>query len=531
MNKIFRNLGVTGVDREICSGQRVSDFDCVLASGSIDPYFRGTASTAKQLGDSELVKFCRAAARTDKDLVLRKVHQPLRTLLSRQNQKKIFAAAHPWDPFFPRWGRKLESFLLEKNQANSRSSVSPVALQRQSEIFGERERPPSELITADLSRYFSGYHVPDWQRQQRKHQMAASRDRDLPPTPVMRLPSPDRSGWDKIQSGELELEEGEDDRRTDASSPQDSEVMASGRDDQSPPLQTPVTQEGRAPRQQNAGLSKWMKGEFIGKGSFGTVSLGLNPRSGELMAVKQVELPSSGGLAANEERRWSMLEALQREINLLKNLEHENIVRYIGSQVTETHLNIFLEYVPGGSVAGLLASYGAFEETLVRTFVKQILQGLSYLHERDIIHRDIKGGNILVDNKGCVKISDFGISKKVEDSVAASGAPANQLQRASLAGEMAPEVVKQTSYTQKADIWSLGCLIVEMFTGDHPFPEFNQMQAMFKIGTSSAPAIPEMISDDAKDFLGMTFLIDAASRPTASALLEHAFVVKLVDDE
>ena len=83
----------------------------------------------------------------------------------------------------------------------------------------------------------------------------------------------------------------------------------------------------------------------------------------------------------------------------------------------EHHLNIFLEYVPGGSVVALLRNYGAFEEELVRNWVKQILTGLAYLHERDIIHRDIKGANILVDNKGGIKISDFGISKKVEDSM------------------------------------------------------------------------------------------------------------------
>ena len=151
---------------------------------------------------------------------------------------------------------------------------------------------------------------------------------------------------------------------------------------------------------------------------------------GLLMAVKQVELPT--GSSQNEERKKSMLTALEREIELLKQLQHENIVQYLGesfatialtpltpridSSMDTHHLNIFLEYVPGGSVATLLRNYGAFEEPLVRNWVGQILQGLNYLHEREIIHRDIKGGNILVDNKGGIKISDFGISKKVEDS-------------------------------------------------------------------------------------------------------------------
>ncbi len=88
----------------------------------------------------------------------------------------------------------------------------------------------------------------------------------------------------------------------------------------------------------------------------------------------------------------------------------------IDSSMDDKYLNIFLEYVPGGSVVTLLRNYGAFEEALVKNWVKQILTGLGYLHGRDIIHRDIKGANILVDNKGGIKISDFGISKKVEDS-------------------------------------------------------------------------------------------------------------------
>lgn len=106
-----------------------------------------------------------------------------------------------------------------------------------------------------------------------------------------------------------------------------------------------------------------------------------------------------------------------------------DIVQYLDSSSDATHLNIFLEYVPGGSVAALLSNYGAFEEALVSKFVRQILTGLDYLHEREIIHRDIKGANILVDNKGGIKISDFGISKKVEDSASPGLRPSPSMTR------------------------------------------------------------------------------------------------------
>ncbi|CAE6418691.1 unnamed protein product [Rhizoctonia solani] len=266
---------------------------------------------------------------------------------------------------------------------------------------------------------------------------------------------------------------------------------------------------------------KWIKGALIGSGSFGSVYLGMDAVQGLLMAVKQVELPT--GSSQNEERKMSMLTALEREIELLKQLQHENIVQYLDSSTDTHHLNIFLEYVPGGSVATLLRNYGAFEEALARNWVRQILQGLNYLHEREIIHRDIKGGNILVDNKGGIKISDFGISKKVEDNLLGG----SRIHRPSLQGSvfwMAPEVVKQTSYTYKADIWSVGCLVVEMLTGQHPWAQLSQMQAIFKIGSLARPTIPPDISPEAEDFLNKTFELDYTIRPTAAELLNHPWV-------
>lgn len=277
------------------------------------------------------------------------------------------------------------------------------------------------------------------------------------------------------------------------------------------------------------GPKHWLQGARIGAGSFGTVYLGMNPLTGELMAVKQVCLPDKNSM--NNSLQTAMIEALQHEMKLLKEINHENIVRYLGSSTDESYLNIFLEYVPGGSVQSMLSSYGPFEEPLIRNFIRQVLIGLSYLHGEDIIHRDIKGANILIDIKGTVKISDFGISKKVDNVDIDDDGQKKGERRASLQGSvywMAPEVVKQTAYTKKADIWSVGCLIVEMFTGKHPFPDFSQMQAIFKIGTHITPQIPEWCTSEAKDFLARTFELDYEQRPDAIDMLAEPFLNPLI---
>ncbi|CCU77369.1 unnamed protein product [Blumeria hordei] len=273
--------------------------------------------------------------------------------------------------------------------------------------------------------------------------------------------------------------------------------------------------------------SKWMKGALIGQGSFGSVYLALHAVTGELLAVKQVETPAPGANSTSDTRKKGMIDALKREISLLRDLQHPNIVQYLGASSSTDHLNIFLEYVPGGSVQTMLNSYGALREPLIRNFVRQIVTGLAYLHAREIIHRDIKGANILVDNKGGIKISDFGISKKIEASNLLNGA-GNNKNRPSLQGSvfwMAPEVVKQTSYTRKADIWSLGCLVVEMMTGTHPFPDCSQLQAIFKIGGAKiGPSIPNHASVEAQTFLKRAFEVEFTKRPSAEELLFSPFL-------
>ncbi|KAJ1842694.1 ATP binding, partial [Coemansia sp. RSA 2703] len=162
----------------------------------------------------------------------------------------------------------------------------------------------------------------------------------------------------------------------------------------------------------------WIKGAPIASGSFGSVYFGMNTRTGAIMAVKEVELPKPGSVSMS--RNQKMADALRHELDLLKGLDHKNVVKYLGTDIDDRNIYIFLEYVSGGSVSSALASFGMFPESLVQTYTSQILEGLVYLHDQGIIHRDIKGGNVLIDQDGSVKISDFGISKRVDEVVAAS---------------------------------------------------------------------------------------------------------------
>lgn len=266
----------------------------------------------------------------------------------------------------------------------------------------------------------------------------------------------------------------------------------------------------------------WTKGELIGQGAFGSVYLGMDNDTGQLIAVKQVSLGQRGGPQAAA-KLAEHVRSLEAEVSLLQDLNHPNIVRYLGTERTQDALNIFLEYVPGGSIASLLAKFGSFQESVVRVYTKQILQGLLYLHGQGVIHRDIKGANILVANTGLVKLADFGASKKIE------GLATMESGFKSVKGTpywMAPEVITATGHGKQADIWSVACTVIEMATGKPPWMQFgSQVAAMFHIAKSKGPpAIPEHLSPECKDFLYLCFNRSWRERPSASTLLQHAFL-------
>ncbi|KAI7860000.1 hypothetical protein BDC45DRAFT_564021 [Circinella umbellata] len=275
----------------------------------------------------------------------------------------------------------------------------------------------------------------------------------------------------------------------------------------------------------NSGASvQWIRGKLIGKGSFGRVYLAFNVATGEVIAVKQVEIPKTKSDLLDSHQH-DMVDALYQEIAMLRDLDHDNIVQYLGygRDDDEGVVNIFLEYISGGSISSRLALHGAFEEPLVRHFTRQICMGIEYLHSKSILHRDIKAANILVEGDGVCKISDFGLSKKNDyDEVY------DQNSRMSLRGSvywMAPEVVKNEPYSAKVDIWSLGCTVIEMYTGQRPWLTLNQIATLYNLGCQKSPDVPEDMSDIGKDFLRQCFQIDPNKRPTAVQLLSHPFCI------
>jgi mitogen-activated protein kinase kinase kinase len=255
---------------------------------------------------------------------------------------------------------------------------------------------------------------------------------------------------------------------------------------------------------------KWMRGQLIGKGTFGRVYLGMNTTTGELLAVKQVEVNHKLQNADPSKIR-EMVKALDQEIDTMQHLDHVNIVQYLGCEKKEYSISIFLEYISGGSVGSCLRKHGKFEESVVSSLTRQTLGGLAYLHSEGILHRDLKADNILLDLDGTCKISDFGISKR-------SANPYNNDITNSMQGSvfwMAPEVIRAQSqalsvpsgagdgvdvrmsqgYSAKVDIWSLGCVVLEMFAGRRPWSKEEAIGAIYKLGSlNQAPPIPDDVS-------------------------------------
>ena len=257
----------------------------------------------------------------------------------------------------------------------------------------------------------------------------------------------------------------------------------------------------------------WKKGRLIGQGGSSTVYECFFLDTSIKAAVKEIH---KNGLSL------AQMNVIQAEIDLLKALSHPNVIQYMGTEYTTTHFYIFLEYAEGGSLRQLYLKHGAFDEVLVQYFLNQILSGLHYLHLKGIAHRDIKGANILITEDGIAKLADFGSSKKLIMESLVSGIKGTP-------HFMAPEVIRGTQATTgwyKADVWSVGCLVIELSSGALPFAKYeNSMTVMFKIASGESPPM-ERISP-ASSLHGLVekcCSFDPSLRPSVEELLSHPFL-------
>ncbi|KAF4316025.1 hypothetical protein BBO99_00007094 [Phytophthora kernoviae] len=296
----------------------------------------------------------------------------------------------------------------------------------------------------------------------------------------------------------------------------------------------------------------WQKGPSVGSGRFGQVSAALRLPSAELLAVKQIfiqeELELGNDVSSLSLQRVQSWEQIERELYILKLLQshgHPNVVRFIGSERYGPTVNIFMEYLPSGSLSKLLKEFGAFDEDMVQCYLRDVVRGVAHLHELGIAHRDLKCANLLLadDDRGGVKIADFGTSKltivpdprelvEEEDNERYAMKSARSV-REGLGSPfwMAPELVraeKGADSWRKADIWGIGCVAIEMATGRPPWvsevvSKFNL--AMFHIASATAiPEFPAQLSPMAHDFLFRCFDKNPDTRASATELLNHPFI-------
>ena len=312
---------------------------------------------------------------------------------------------------------------------------------------------------------------------------------------------------------------------------------------------------------------RWQKGRFIGGGLFGNVYAAVNLDTGGVMAVKEIRFHDSQSIK-------NIVPSIKDEMTVLEMLNHPNVVQYFGVEVHRDKVYIFMEFCEGGSLSGLLTHGRIEDEMVTQYYTLQMLEGLAYLHQSGVVHRDVKPENILLDHNGVIKFVDFGAAKVIantgrtirgtttnsnkNNSIKSSSDKDNQEDGEvsplptepspnaanppfgnnlnSMTGTpmyMSPEVitgVPTSGNNGVIDIWALGCCILEMATGRRPWAQLdNEWAIMYHIAAGNMPQLPspDQLSEKGRAFIARCLEHDPKKRPSAMELLNDPWMVEI----